>query len=271
VKNCLKKKNDEKEKVNQACEDQEQMFVAAFSANDHTTYDWIIDFGATQHMTFEREWFTTYESIVPRKVYMGDDTILEAIGKGNIKATMQVKGRVLFTTIIQVHVPKMKNSFIFVSKFISKALKVEFDKDGCKVNNVHGIVVVEAQKEKNVYLLNVNVRMESTNVAKSSNEGATLWHQRLSHLNMVNLLKLEKMVNGMNLKEVPLHHVCEACIEGKHQRTSFPKDVPTRASKLLELVHSDVCGPMKTTSRGGAQYTLSPSSTTFQEKPMFTF
>ncbi len=47
--NYLKKKNDEKEKVNQACEDHEQMFVAALSANDHTTYDWIVDSGATQH------------------------------------------------------------------------------------------------------------------------------------------------------------------------------------------------------------------------------
>jgi hypothetical protein len=46
-------------------------------------------------MTFEREWFTTYESIVPQKVYMGDDTILEAISKGSIKATMQVGGRML--------------------------------------------------------------------------------------------------------------------------------------------------------------------------------
>jgi hypothetical protein len=69
---------------------------------------------------------------------------------------------------------------------------------------------------------------------------------------MASLTKLEKMVNGMNLKEMPLHHVCEASIEGKHQRTSFPKDEETRASKLLELVHSDVCGPMKTTSHGGA-------------------
>jgi hypothetical protein len=52
---------------------------------------------------------------------MGDATILEAIGKGNIKAIMQVGGRVLFTTIIQVlHVPTMKNSFIFVSKLISE-------------------------------------------------------------------------------------------------------------------------------------------------------
>jgi hypothetical protein len=62
------------------------------------------------------------------------------------------------------------------------------------------------------------------------------------------------MVNGMNLKKMPLHHVSEACIEGKHQRTSFPKDETTKASKLLELVHSDACEPMKTTSRGGARY-----------------
>jgi hypothetical protein len=91
-------------------------------------------------------------------------------------------------------------------------------------------------------------------VAKSSNEGATLWHQRLDNLNMARLKKLENMVNGTNLKEVSLHHVCEACIEGKHQRTSFLKDEARRASKLLELVHSNVCGPMKTSSRGGAQY-----------------
>jgi hypothetical protein len=133
------------------------MFVVALSANDHTANHSIIDSSATQHMTFEREWFTTYESIVPRKVYMGDDTILEAIGKGSIKATMQVGGRVLFTTIIQVlHVPKMKNSLIS-SKLISEGLKVEFDKNGCKVNNAHGTVVVEARREKNLNLLNVNV------------------------------------------------------------------------------------------------------------------
>ncbi len=62
------------------------------------------------------------------------------------------------------------------------------------------------------------------------------------------------MVDGMNLKEVPLHHVYEACIESKHQRTSYPKDEATRVSNLLELVHNDVCKPMKTTSRGGARY-----------------
>ncbi len=106
---------------------------------------------------------------------MGDDTILEAIDKRSIKATMQVGGKMLLITITQVlQVPKMKNSLIFVSKLISEGLKVEFDKDGYKVNNVHGTVVVQARREKNLYLLHVNVRKESANVAKFSNEGATL-------------------------------------------------------------------------------------------------
>jgi hypothetical protein len=53
VRNHLKKKNDEKEKANQACENQEQMFVVALGANDHTMYDSIIDSDAAQLMTFE--------------------------------------------------------------------------------------------------------------------------------------------------------------------------------------------------------------------------
>ncbi len=36
--------------------------------------------------------------------------------------------------------------------------------------------------------------------------------------------------------------------------TYFPKDEVIKASKLLKLVHSDACGPMKTISHGGAPY-----------------
>jgi hypothetical protein len=59
------------------------------------------------------------------------------------------------------------------------------------------------------------------------------------------------MVDGMNLKQVLLHHICEGCIQGEHHRTSFPKDGAMRVSQLLEIVHTDVCGPMKITSHGG--------------------
>ncbi len=134
-------------------------------------------------------------------------------------------------TITQVlHVTKMKNNFIFVSKFISEGFKVEFDKDGCKVNDARRVVVAEARRDKNLYLLNVKVRKDVAHIANSLDEGAMLWHERLGHLNMASLKELDAMVDGMNLKEVSLHHICERCIKGKHQRTSFPKDGATRAS-----------------------------------------
>ncbi len=257
MKNCLKNKNDEKEKVNQTCEDHKQMFVAALRSNDHTTYDWSVDFGVMQHMTFEQEWFTTYERISPRRVFMGDDTILKAIGKGNIKTIMQMGGKLTHTTITQVlHVPKMKNNLISVSKFISESFKVEFHKASCEVNDAQGVVVVEAQRDKNLYLLDVNLCKNMAHIANSLEEGAMLWHERLDHLNKASLKKLNAMVDGMNLKEVPLHRICEGCVKGKHQITSFPKDELMRASQLLEIVHTNVCGPMRITSHGGAQYFL---------------
>ncbi len=64
------------------------------------------------------------------------------------------------TTINQVlHVPKMKNNFISTSKLIYEGFKVEFDKDGCKVNDAQGVVVANARRDKNFYLLNVKCAM----------------------------------------------------------------------------------------------------------------
>jgi hypothetical protein len=124
-------------------------------------------------MTSEQKWFTTYERISPRKVFMGNDTILEAIGKGNIKATMQVGGKLSQANITQVlHVPKMKNSLISVSKLIFEGFKMEFDKDGCKVNDAQRVAMVEARRDKNLYLLNVKMHKDTTHIVNSSDEGA---------------------------------------------------------------------------------------------------
>ncbi len=172
-----------------------------------------------------------YKHIPPRRVFMGDDTVLEVVCKQNIKATMQVGGELSHTTITQVfHVPKMKNNLISVSKFIFESFKMEFDKDGCKVKDAQRVVVAKARRDKNLYLLNVKVRKDTTHIANSLDEGAMFWHEKLGHFNMASLKELDAMVDDMNLKEVSLHHVCDECIKGKHQRMSFPKDETTRFS-----------------------------------------
>jgi len=75
----------------------------------------------------------------------------------------------------------------------------------------------------------VKVRKDTAQITNFSEESAMLWHERLGHFNMASLTKLDAMMDGMNLKEVPLHHICEGCVKGKHQRTSFPKDRATGA------------------------------------------
>ena len=49
------------------------------------------------------------------------------------------------------------------------------------------------------------------------------------------------------------YETCEACLLGKMTKTPFI-GFPERASDLLELIHTDVCGPMSSIARGGFQY-----------------
>ena len=52
------------------------------------------------------------------------------------------------------------------------------------------------------------------------------------------------------------HIECVACALGKQHRNEFSNHEEKRQTKLLELIHTDVCGPMQTRSLGGAWYFL---------------
>ena len=264
ARNCYKKKSDEREKANHAKFDDvehDYVFMAGLSVSIHTRQDWLVDSGATQHMTFQRHWFESYEEIEPRKVFMGDDTILEAIGRGNIVTSIKVEGVLRQIKITKVlHVPKIHNNLLSVSKLISEGLKIEFGEFGCVMRNKLGNVIATATRDKNLFRLDcLAIRgNEKANAAKLEHGGVlALWHRRLGHLNLPSVQNLETLVTGMDLnKEAlnPPHPVCKGCIEGKQHRIPFPKEGGTRSSEILGLVHTDVCGPMKTTSMGGARY-----------------
>ena len=83
-----------------------------------------------------------------------------------------------------------------------------------------------------------------------------LWHERFGHLNFSNLKLLDQqdLVDGLKFDTIEEIKFCEGCTMGKQTRNSFPKNEATRATKLLQIVHSDVCGPMKTQSIGGSRY-----------------
>jgi hypothetical protein len=82
-----------------------------------------------------------------------------------------------------------------------------------------------------------------------------LWHKRFGHLNFhsLKLLHQKNMVQWLPIISEK-NEVCEGCTLGKHHRQPFSKGVAWRAKKMLELVHTDVCGPIPTPSHSQNRY-----------------
>ena len=75
----------------------------------------------------------------------------------------------------------------------------------------------------------------STTLNVAYHDSLWLWHIRYGHLSMkgLKLLYNKQMVKGLPLV-------------GKQHRDSFRVGKSWRASKPLELVHANICGPMQT-------------------------
>ncbi len=81
------------------------------------------------------------------------------------------------------------------------------------------------------------------------------WHQRFGHLSLGNLQLLEKkcLVRGLNCSFPSKGRICESCLAGQQHRLPFPTST-TQTTRPLELVHSDVVGPLEVESLGGSRY-----------------
>ena len=112
------------------------------------------------------------------------------------------------------------------------------------IGDCNNIVVPESSNEEN-------------NVHEVSGGEAMLWHQRLGHIGEKGLQSLQgkSMVEGMS-KCNSNFDFCEHCLYGKQNRVKFPSGA-TRAKGILELIHSDVFGPVPVPSLGGAIYYVS--------------
>ena len=69
----------------------------------------------------------------------------------------------------------------------------------------------------------------------------------------MNQLQSQKLVEGLPRIEVP-NKICERCLTSKQLRNFFKSKSPARATEVLRVVHSDVCGPLEVSSMGGNKY-----------------
>ena len=80
-----------------------------------------------------------------------------------------------------------------------------------------------------------------------------LWHRRFGHLHYGALPRLQNIVTSMPVFQNEHDGVCRGCVLGKNVKSSFPSS-SRRSKGFLDLVHSDICGPMSTPSMSGCLY-----------------
>uniref|UniRef100_A0A383VEJ4 Integrase catalytic domain-containing protein n=1 Tax=Tetradesmus obliquus TaxID=3088 RepID=A0A383VEJ4_TETOB len=94
--------------------------------------------------------------------------------------------------------------------------------------------------------------------AAASKVTAETWHNRFGHLGYDNMAKLvaEDMVKGINLTPedfAAADSACDACAVGKFTRGPF-RTSANKTSSPLQLLHSDICGPIRIPSPGKARF-----------------
>ena len=91
----------------------------------------------------------------------------------------------------------------------------------------------------------------------TSSDLTYLWHQRYGHLSYKGLKTLQTKKMMRRLPQLEVSSVtCTDCFTGKQHRNPIPKKSEWRASKVLELIHADICGPIEPISNSGKRYPL---------------
>lgn len=87
-------------------------------------------------------------------------------------------------------------------------------------------------------------------------ENDEIWHYRYDHLSWKGEILVKKeMVKGLpELQEI--EGKFKDFLLGKQYREANPKKSQWRASEKLELIHFDICGPIKPSSNAGSRYFL---------------
>ena len=81
------------------------------SSNTATTR-WIVHSGVSHQMILHKYFFDTYEPILGRKVFMGDNNMVKAVGKGFILVETRVEGRAWSIRMHDVlHVPNLISTY----------------------------------------------------------------------------------------------------------------------------------------------------------------
>lgn len=257
AKNCRSQKKKNQEKYNSEKKEESKSFVAAFSATSQTMNQdqWYVDSGASMHMTNRCDWMydVTSPPITTITVASKSPLPVESMGKVNLLMNGNEDSKIQVREVL--YIPKLAANLLSVSAMVKNGCKVNFRDKGCDIYNPDGKLICSATLTNNLYLLNTRREVFSNLTCSDGVNDVVLWHRRMGHLNFTDVNKLPECTEGVSpfsdINKDPI--TCTTCLEGKQTRKPF-KNVGTRASQPLQLIHTDLCGPMEHVSLGGMRY-----------------
>lgn len=214
---------------------------------------WWLDSGATVHVSNSLQGFTTKR--VPTKdeikVYVGNGIQVKVEFIGDIK--IRLESGFILDLIDVVYVPAMTRNLIYVSRLAKAKFELVVNDFGFSILR-NKILVRNGTLVNGMYQLTIQASDHIMNIASTSKiqnktESSQLWHKRLCHISKERTKSLckEHVLPPLNLTE--LNEVCINCVKGKLTNTS--KKEAIKSTSLLELIHTDICGPFPTPTHDG--------------------
>ena len=146
-------------------------------------------------------------------------------------------------------VPEYAHNLVSVSRVIANGSGVNFGlKSFIKAS---GTTIIPLRNEGNLYILDVWHRIAQSNATAT----LKLWHKRMAHNNTGDLKRLPKLVEGMTISDHTVEQ-CDSCDIAKAKHQPVKRRTEGRATGPLDVVHSDVLGPMHVISSEGFKYAI---------------
>ncbi|KAG8491616.1 hypothetical protein CXB51_014995 [Gossypium anomalum] len=230
----------------QATEDlqaqEEHVFIAScFASSSKVGSNWLVDSGCSHYMASDESLFKNLDRSYGSKIRIGNGELIEAKGKGSVFVNTCSGNKVISDMLF---VPDIDQNLLSVGQLVEKGYSLVFKNDSCVIKDCHGQELIIVGMVDKCFMLDVNKLENKAYVNLSDNAG--LWHKRLGHVNFrsLDLLQKQNLVEDMSKVEAS-DSVCDVCQFGKQARLPFLVNQAWRAQERLELVHSDICGPMK--------------------------
>jgi hypothetical protein len=202
-------------------------------------------------MTADLSLFKDLDKSYLSKVRIGNGDFVKVEGKGAI-AVETLSGTKILKNVL--YVPKINQNLVSVGQLIESGYSIVFNDGVCDIKDKNGVLLLSTKMMNRSF--NVNWKEVCLSANTYENNESVLWHKRLGHFNYTTLKRMvdQQMTHGLpDIQEQQI--ICEACQLGKQIRTVFP-DNAYRAVSKLQLVHTDVCGPMHNESLNGSKYFL---------------